>query len=170
MIRSFTPAIAAVVAGTVLSFSLDQTRRVAVLEDQKHKTYATRGNIREFHRYYREGEKLGEGTFAVVKRGVNLSTKEHVAIKEIDKGKSDEECRANEVQVMEKMGRHPNLIGLHNIYESDEQLFIVQDLAEGGELFERIVRAGELSENEAAKLFKDAVTAVDHLHSKNIAQ
>jgi len=140
------------------------------LEDLKHKTYETRGNVREFHRHYREEEKLGEGTFAVVKRGVNLSTKESVAIKAIDKEKADEECRANEVRIMERMGKHPNLIAMHNIYESDHALYIIQDLAEGGELFSRIIKNGELSEKEAAKLFRDAVRGIQHLHSRNIAQ
>jgi serine/threonine protein kinase len=159
-------------AASILGLSVmsQWTPRQAQLEDQKHRTYATRGTLREFRRYYREGEKLGEGTFAVVKRGVDLSTKEAVAIKAIDKDKSDEECRANEVQVMEKMGKHPNLVGLHNIYEGDGQLLIIQDLAEGGELFERVVKSGELNEGEAAKLFKGAVSAVEHLHSRHIAQ
>lgn len=46
-------------------------------------------------------EKLGEGTFAVVKRGLDLQTKEQVAIKEIDKARSDEEARANEGKFFE---------------------------------------------------------------------
>ena len=126
--------------------------------------------MREFRRYYREGEKLGEGTFAVVKRGIDLSTKECVAIKEIDKSKSDESSLANEIHVMEQLGRHPNLIGLHNIYEDDGNLIVVIDIAEGGELFERVVQNGELNEKEAARLFEGALRAVEHLHKKNIAQ
>lgn len=163
------PFVGAAIGCTLIVASFP-TRPVARLEDLKHKTYETRGNVREFHRHYREEEKLGEGTFAVVKRGVNLSSKESVAIKAISKEKADEECRANEVRIMERMGKHPNLIGMHNIYESDDVLYIIQDLAEGGELFSRIVQSGELSEQDAAKLFKDAVRAVEYLHSQHIAQ
>lgn len=70
---------------------------------------------------------------------------------------------------MEKLGTHPNIISLHNVYESHETLYVIQDLAEGGELFDRIVREGELSEKEASKLFRGAVQAVAHLHEKHIA-
>lgn len=122
----------------------------------------------DLRRTYRIGKKLGSGTFAEVKKGVDLATLENVAIKEIDKNKSVKEARESEVRIMERIGRHPNLIGLRNVYESADILYLVEDLAEGGELFDMIINSGELSEKEAARYFKESVEAIAHLHRKHI--
>ena len=163
--------VSTAVASAVSTFILKKSaiHKPVLADDSKHKTYATRGTVTDFRRHYRMSEKLGEGTFAIVRKGVDLSTKEAVAIKEIDKEKSCEEARENEVKIMEKIGHHPNLIAMHNVYETDDFLLLVQDLAEGGELFDRIVKSGELSEHDAAKLFGDAVKAVKYLHDLHIA-
>jgi calcium-dependent protein kinase len=137
--------------------------------DPRHKTYSDRGDPGSFKRYFAVGKLLGEGTFAIVREAKDLETKEIVAVKEIDKSKSDEEARANEALVMERMGQHPNLVQLRHVYESPTVLYLVQDLADGGELFERIVKNGELSERTASKFFRDAVLGLRHLHERHIA-
>jgi len=65
-----------------------QQRRTAQCHG-RHRSYSTRGSLSEYRRFYREGELLGEGSFAIVKKAIDLQTKEAVAVKQIDKAKSD---------------------------------------------------------------------------------
>jgi serine/threonine protein kinase len=131
-------------------------------------TYENRGTLDDFKKRYSLGPKLGQGTFAQVFRGVDLETKEVVAVKEISKALSGEPTRRAEVQIMERMGIHPNLVRLHHVFESEDKLFLVEDLADEGELFDRIIASGELSEQDAAIFFSQATAALDHLHKKHI--
>jgi serine/threonine protein kinase len=125
-------------------------------ERRHHLTYSTRGSLSEFRRFYREGDLLGEGSFAIVKKGTDLQTRESVAVKEIDKERSNELAIENEILVMEKLGKHENIVALRGVFESATAVYVVQDLAEGGELFDVVVKRGELSERMASKYFADA--------------
>lgn len=44
---------------------------------------------------------------------------------------------------------HPNIIRLYEVYEGDFHIYLVMDLLEGGELFDRIINKGNLDEAKA---------------------
>jgi len=131
--------------------------------------YTRKGNDADMKKVYKISHVLGEGTFAVVRLGVDRRTDDKVAIKEISKNLSDRNALDNEVKIMETTGKHENIVSLRDVFDSKETLFLVMDLAEGGELFDRIIERGELSERTASTMFLSAVKGVAHLHSKHIA-
>jgi len=124
---------------------------------------------KELLKQYKLGDVLGEGTFAVVRLGVDRKSKERVAVKEISKELSEMDALENEVHIMEKTGKHENIVSLRGVFESSDILYLILDLAEGGELFDRIIERGELTESCASQMFKSAVQGVDHLHKNQIA-
>ena len=69
---------------------------------------------------------------------------------------------------------HPNVIKMHQIIDSPSETFVVmylkftRDLAHGGELADFITTNGKLTEKESRRLFRQLVSAVDHVHSANI--
>ena len=69
---------------------------------------------------------------------------------------------------------HPNVIKMHQIIDSPSETFVVmymkftRDLAHGGELSDFITTSGKLTEKESRRLFRQLVSAVDHVHSANI--
>merc|ERR1719161_3323080 len=68
---------------------------------------------------------------------------------------------------------HPNIVRLYETYEEwagDKMtnLYLVMELCEGGELFDRIIDAGFFSEHDAAWTMKQVMSAVNYLHSKSI--
>lgn len=63
---------------------------------------------------------------------------------------------------------HPHIIHLKEIFEMDGTLYIITQLASGGDLFDRIIEKGKYTEIEAATLISYLLHALSYLHSKNI--
>lgn len=124
----------------------------------------------EIHRAYDIKEKLGSGTFATVKRAVRRKDKLMFAIKEIKKSKLSQDELAvvhDEVEIMHKI-EHPNCVHLYEMYETRKKVYMVLELLEGGELFERILAKGSFSEKEASDLMGDITAAIKYLHGIGI--
>jgi len=124
----------------------------------------------DVHRFYSIKEKLGMGSFAVVKRAIRKSDKKQFAVKEIRKlHLNEEELKTveDEVSIMENIA-HPNCVKLYEMYTSKAKVYMVLELLTGGELFDRIVAKGNYSEKEAATLLKTLLEAIKYLHSINI--
>ncbi len=72
-----------------------------------------------------------------------------------------------ETDILRKV-RHPNIIQMNEIYETDEYLFLVMEMVTGGELFDKIIEKGCYTEKEAATLVSKIVSAIDYLHDLEI--
>ena len=53
-------------------------------------------------------------------------------------------------------------------YEDVKYFYIVTELCSGGELFDRILESGRLSEGDAANIMKQVFSAVFYCHNNNI--
>jgi len=103
--------------------------------------------------------------------GKNKKTEQKVAIKRIRKDQvegEDIKLLLREVQIMRKLD-HPNILKLYEVYESDEEFFLVMELVTGKELFDKIVEKGQYSEREASNIVRQIVSAVEYLHDHGIA-
>lgn len=63
---------------------------------------------------------------------------------------------------------HANILTLVDYFETMNNLYLVTDLALGGELFDRICRKGSYFETDAADLIRSTLSAVSYLHDNNI--
>lgn len=63
---------------------------------------------------------------------------------------------------------HPNVIKLYENFEDSRNVYLVMELCEGGELFDRIIEKGHFSEKQARTVFKNIVSAVAHCHANKI--
>lgn len=63
---------------------------------------------------------------------------------------------------------HPNIIKLYDMYSNSTKLYLIMELVNGGELFDRIVDKGSYTEQDAAQLISKICMAVKYLHSKDI--
>jgi calcium-dependent protein kinase len=65
---------------------------------------------------------------------------------------------------------HPNIVRLEEVYESHSEIYLVQELCVGGELFDRLDEQPDYhyTEAECARLVKQMLCAVRYLHSKGI--
>uniref|UniRef100_A0A8C7I9F3 non-specific serine/threonine protein kinase n=1 Tax=Oncorhynchus kisutch TaxID=8019 RepID=A0A8C7I9F3_ONCKI len=121
--------------------------------------------------YYEIERTIGKGNFAVVKLATHIITKAKVAIKIVDKTQLDDENLKKifrEVQIM-KMLRHPHIIRLYQVMETERMIYLVTEYASGGEiLVNHLVAHGRMAEKDARRKFKQIVAAVHFCHCRNI--
>ncbi len=109
------------------------------------------GHRRHFEHTYELGQQIGKGAFGAVFRakriggvGGGVEKGELVAVKTVDKDestKSAAELRAalellhNEITIWEQL-KHPNLVRLLDVFETETHLYLVTELMRGGDLFQ----------------------------------
>jgi hypothetical protein len=117
---------------------------------------------------YRLLKTLGEGAFSKVKLGQHMDTGKTFAIKVIDirevHAQNMEGQLQREIDVMSRMD-HPSLIKLHEVINSPRNIFLVLDLAAGGELFNKLAQDGALAEPVGRCYFQQLIDALDYMHS-----
>lgn len=120
---------------------------------------------------YEMGRLLGQGTFAKVYHGRNLTTSESVAIKVINKDQVKKEGLmeqiTREIAVM-RMVRHPNVVEIKEVMATKQKIYFVMEYIKGGELFAKIAK-GRLKEDAARKYFQQLISAVDFCHSRGVS-
>lgn len=119
--------------------------------DEKKKKNANKGKIVG---HYMLGRDLGKGTFGEVMVGTHQLTGEKVAIKVLEKDKiidvHDVERVTREIHIL-KIVRHPTIVQLYEIIETEKELYLIMEYARGGELFEYIVNRKRVREKDACK-------------------
>ncbi|KAL7749066.1 serine/threonine-protein kinase gin4 [Sorochytrium milnesiophthora] len=117
---------------------------------------------------------LGTGSTGRVKLGTHQKTGQKVAIKIIPRQQLSHGQELNfsrkierEITVM-KLIQHPNVMGLYDVYETAEELFLVLEHVEGGELFDYLVKKGRLDEREACIFFQQIIFGLDFCHKHQI--
>lgn len=121
-------------------------------------------NGKDITKKYRLAKELGRGEFGVTHQCFDLLTGQVLACKTISKGKLKTEIDIQdvrrEVEIMRHLPEHPNIVRLKEAYEDDENVHLVMELCEGGELFDRIVARGHYTERAAADVTKSIVEIV----------
>lgn len=120
---------------------------------------------------YEIGRHLGEGQFGKVKEAVHLETGIRYAVKIIRKSaiktEKDVETVKKEVSFM-KMLEHPNILRMFDTLEDHEKLYLVLEIAAGGDLFDKIVSMGGFSEEVSRNYFRQVIDGLEHCHEKGI--
>lgn len=119
------------------------------------------------------GETLGEGAFGVVTRCTNKATGQNFACKKIEKKqlrrKADVEDIRREVQILMLLSSHPSVAALCAVYEDSEAVYLILELCEGGQVFDRLISMGTITEQYISQVFRQMVELVDQCHTLGIA-
>jgi hypothetical protein len=132
-----------------------------------------RANYTERVGKYALGELLGQGGFAKVKSGINWETGERVAAKIMPAHIAQDPQHKKEIVAMGSLN-HPNVVKLLDIVyhpasvSAPGRIFLILELATGGELFSKVVDAGYLSERRARFYFRQLLQGVAYCHSHSL--
>ena len=114
-------------------------------------------------------ECIGEGSFGRVYKGRKKHTFDIVAMKFISKiGRTEKEldCLKREIDIMRGL-KHPNIISLLDSFDTDEEVCVVTDFADG-ELFHILEDDQKLPEVVVHHIAHQLVSALWYLHSNRI--
>ena len=115
-----------------------------------------------------EKDKLGEGTFGTVIKAKHKLTGEFVAIKILRKNNLIfKEDLKNEALILRGLD-HPNIIKIFELYDTETDFYIVQELCNGGDLFCKIHEEGGQSEITTGIIIFQILSAVNYLHERKL--
>lgn len=140
-------------------------------QERQEKSSHSRHKETKFGEYIL-GQTLGEGEFGKVKMGWKREGGVQVAIKLIRR----ESLGTNpsrlpkiyrEISILRGL-KHPNIVKLHEMVETERHIGIILEYASGGELFDYILQHRFLKDNAARRLFAQLISGVGYLHKKGI--
>lgn len=119
---------------------------------------------------YALSDELGRGRFGTVYRCSEMASGRQLAAKFITmRRREDREDVEREVTIMSVL-QHKRLLQLYDAFDDGSQeMCLITELVEGGELFERIVDDDfDLTEKKAAIFMRQICEGVDYMHSQQI--
>ena len=132
----------------------------------------------EFEATYDVGEEIGRGAFSVV-HAVTLRAdaerrpvweRDSYAVKVMSKDDLDEHQlrrMRDECRVLSEL-KHPHVIELVELYESPREVLLLMERADGGELFDAIVKAGSFDEPRAAHVMRQLLHVLAFMHRRGV--
>ncbi|CAD8080155.1 unnamed protein product [Paramecium primaurelia] len=117
---------------------------------------------------------IGQGNYALVLELQHLHSNQKFASKCIDKKKLQTieqgmESVLNEIQIMRILSPHEQIINLIEVYEGDNNIYLIMDLAQGGSLYKEMKNKLTLySRKEVQKIMYQILSGLQYIHSKGI--
>lgn len=105
---------------------------------------------------------IGKGSFSRVLRVENRISKQPYALKIIEAPGGREAFEA-ELSVLRRLNQ-PNVIKLIEVFESNNKVYMVMELATGGSLLDRLETRGYLPEEDSSDVIKMVLNGVQYLH------
>jgi len=122
-----------------------------------------------FLKKYEMCKELGKGSFGVVFEVKDREDGKCYAAKHFEIRNQEQNSKVTEeIKILQKL-KHPQIIEFIGAYGKLEEIFLVTELLNGGELFERIVSDDfEFTESKSAACIKQLLLGLDYLHKNNI--
>ena len=92
-----------------------------------------------------------------------------VALKQIMRSKSNFRGAAvqRELRVMRALD-HPNVVKMIEFFEDSQAVYLVLELAAGGDLYERLLKDGPMREPRAAAVVAQMLDALTYMHARGV--
>ncbi|CAH8305709.1 unnamed protein product [Eruca vesicaria subsp. sativa] len=131
------------------------------------------GFSKGFSGKYEVGDEVGRGHFGYTCAAKCKKGGQQVAVKVIPKAKMTtaiaiEDVR-REVKILRALSGHDNLPHFYDAYEDHDNVYIVMELCEGGELLDRILsRGGKYTEEDAKTVMIQILNVVAFCHLQGV--
>ncbi|MCD7468390.1 CBL-interacting serine/threonine-protein kinase 4 [Datura stramonium] len=123
---------------------------------------------------YQLGHLLGCGGFAKVYHARRLDDGTEVAIKVMEKNTSTinnnmQRLITREVSAMHRLNNHNNITKIHEVMATKSKIYLVMELAPGGDLLSKLNRHGRFSYSTTRFYFHQLISALHFCHQKGVA-
>ncbi|CAD8180441.1 unnamed protein product [Paramecium octaurelia] len=151
------------------SYKLSANEKVIA---QWREFFQPRINQWQFHHLFRVFKKIGKGNFASVYLGERIEDNAQMAIKAFSKQAAyaedhGKEAIVNELTIMRKLNNH-HLMRMHEIYETQNSLYVALELLEGGSLYDLIKDKVILTTKQMQQILVGVLQGLCHMHEKDI--
>lgn len=114
---------------------------------------------------------MGKGAYAEVFLGRLITNNEPVAVKVIDKkifaNHYNLKNIQSEIEIMKKV-EHKNIVRLLDVYQTTNNMYIITEFCEEGDLMHYLKNRKKIPEKEAVRLLKDIIDGFKYLYSMGI--
>lgn len=120
---------------------------------------------------YKLGKVLGKGNYSEVRLCTKMDTKLNYAVKVMTKSKltkEDLDAIKTEVGILQELVQQKSVIRYVDSFDEAKFYYLITELMEGGELFDRIVELEHYSENDTRKVVKTIGECLLYMHNKKI--
>ena len=106
---------------------------------------------------------VGKGAFSCVLQVKERNLEKVYALKVINRRSYSQTQIEAEIAILRRLS-HPNVLSLHHLHTTKTQVYIITDFAEGGDLFDWLLKHGRFSEPHTARFLQQTLEAVQYLH------
>ncbi|KAG7093594.1 hypothetical protein E1B28_007260 [Marasmius oreades] len=133
---------------------------------------------------WKMGRTIGRGSSGRVKLARHAKSGQMAAVKivsksflysrteSLDEAASEAEYKELSLQreiIVMKLIEHPNVMRLYDVWDLPDEIYLILEYVQGGELFDYLCEKGRLPVSEALSYFQQIIHAVDYCHRFNIA-
>ncbi|CAD8121736.1 unnamed protein product [Paramecium sonneborni] len=126
------------------------------------------GIQKDFANQYKVLKQIGSGSFGKVYKVKNVQNEQQFAVKMFEKqlllDSRDKSAILKEIQILRLMD-HPNVLSIKECFESDQCLFLVEELFE---MQMEISQVNKLKEEKAISLLLKLLNGLEYIHQKKI--
>jgi serine/threonine protein kinase len=124
---------------------------------------------RVINNQYQLVEELGRGSYGCTFLGQSLPESRYIAVKVLSKmGLDPDQLALQQLEIdIQSQLQHPNLLALHQTVHEKDQVYLVMELCDQGDLFDHIVHE-PLSEDEVKTFFGQVLDAVEYMHEQSV--
>ncbi|PRP86153.1 par-1, isoform I [Planoprotostelium fungivorum] len=115
-------------------------------------------------------ETIGLGAFSKVKKAVDPTTGQQIAIKIVTKSKlsaEDLQRAHRETEIMMTLD-HSHIVKLHRTIETPKKLYLIMDYVDGCDLMGYVIEHNGLSEADSKGIFIQLVSALFYCHQRKV--
>ncbi|TIB01351.1 hypothetical protein E3P96_02399 [Wallemia ichthyophaga] len=113
-------------------------------------------------------DEAGSGSYGIVRLSTHRLIKgARVAVKSVSKNHTQLSALVRELHHYRRLS-HPHIAQLLEIVATENDIHLVTELCDGGELFDYLVDKGRLSDVEVRRVFGQLMLALHYLHSNGV--
>ncbi|XP_051159455.1 uncharacterized protein LOC127280484 [Leptopilina boulardi] len=148
---------------------VDETDPVGEIEPSfPYRAVTVRKGV-QFNDCYDTESEIGRGKFGTVYRCKEKKSQLALAAKVVSTTrKEDKRAVEREVEIMRRL-QHPRLIQLYDAIDTGKQIYVILELIQGGELFERVIDDDFLlTERSCAVFMRQICEGIEFIHGQHI--